>query len=190
MDTQDKLHRLHKLRLSSPVQIKGNEITASDDLKVYKKNALAYGKKLRGTYINKDTGAIVHLVRSSIQEVLQHDYKNIEQLQSVAAIPDIIENAIYMDAVPNEDIQKNPAIKEFHYYLCGLNIGGENFTVRTSIAVYDTEKLYYDHKLTRMNVTNLPHPTTRITNPEPSTADRQLTDCKDIRLFNILQIIQ
>ena len=54
-----KKERIEKLRKSEPIEITGKEIEPSDDLKQYKKNALEYGKSLRGEYINKDTGAII-----------------------------------------------------------------------------------------------------------------------------------
>ena len=75
-----KAERIRKLRDSKSVEITGNEIEASDDLKQYKKNALEYGKKLQGEYTNKDTGITIQLQRGrrngGINEVLQHDYKD------------------------------------------------------------------------------------------------------------------
>ena len=52
---------LDKIRGSKPIEISEKEITPSEDLKTYKKNAMGYGKKLRGIYVNKDTGNIVSL---------------------------------------------------------------------------------------------------------------------------------
>ena len=89
-----KEDRIQKLRESKPIEISGKEITPSDDLKQYKKNAKEYGKTLQGTYTNEDTGVKVQLQRGrrngGVNEVLQHDYKDIPHLQSVAAIPQII----------------------------------------------------------------------------------------------------
>lgn len=82
-----KAERLEKLRKAPSIHITGNEIEASDDLKQYKKNALEYGKKLRGTYTNKDTGQKIAVGRKSILEIVQHDIKNSDHLQSIAAIP-------------------------------------------------------------------------------------------------------
>lgn len=90
-----KEERIEKLRESKPVEITGEEITPSDDLKQYKRNALEYGKKLRGVYTNEDTGEQIELTggnrRGGLREILQHDYKDKEHLQSIAAIPQIIE---------------------------------------------------------------------------------------------------
>lgn len=71
----EKKQRIEKLRKSEPVEITGREIEPSDDLKQYKKNALEYGKRLRGEYTNKDTGETVMVGKNAIKEVLNHDYK-------------------------------------------------------------------------------------------------------------------
>ena len=149
-----KAERIRKLRDSKSVEITGNEIETSDDLKQYKKNALEYGKKLQGEYTNRDTGITIHLQRGrrngGINEVLQHDYKDIEHLQSIAAIPQIIENSIYIDSRENIDTDKNPDVKEYQYYVCGLKIGNVDYTVRSTVAVDKNGNRYYDHKLTHI----------------------------------------
>lgn len=76
------LTRIEKLHNSKSVEITGKEITPSDDLKQYKKNALEYGKSLRGEYTNGDTGICILLSAGTrnggIREILQHDYKDLE----------------------------------------------------------------------------------------------------------------
>lgn len=150
----EKVARIEKLKKSKPVKITGEEIEPSDDLKQYKKNALEYGKKLQGVYTNKDTGLSIQLQRGrkngGINEVLQHNYKDIEHLQSVAAIPQIIENSIYIDSEDNNDLSKNPNVKEYQHFLCGLKIGGEDYTVHSLIAIDQKGNRYYDHKLTKI----------------------------------------
>ena len=148
----EKKARIEKLKDSKPVEITGKEIEPSDDLKQYKKNALEYGKKLQGNYVNKDTGRPIQLQRGrrngGVNEVLQHDYKDVEHLQSVAAIPQIIENSVYIDSRENTDKEKNPNVTEYQYYVCGLKIGDADYTVRSTIAVDNKGNRYYDHKLT------------------------------------------
>lgn len=148
----EKKARIEKLKDSKPVEITGKEIEPSDDLKQYKKNALEYGKKLQGSYVNKDTGRPIQLQRGrrngGVNEVLQHDYKDVEHLQSVAAIPQIIENSIYIGSRENTDKEKNPNVTEYQYYVCGLKIGNADYTVRSTIAVDNKGNRYYDHKLT------------------------------------------
>jgi len=147
----EKAARIEKLRRSKAVKITGEEIEPNSDLKQYKKNALEYGKNLRGEYTNKDTGETIALTggnsRGGMREILQHDYKDIEHLQSIAAIPQIIEKAIFIDEAPNEDAERYPGVKSFRYYVCGLKIGNTYYTVKAVVAVQNNGDRYYDHKL-------------------------------------------
>lgn len=146
--TQEGASIIDKIRYSSPVEITGNEISPSEDLREYKKNALEYGKSLRGEYINKDSGKTIFLGKNAIKEVLHHDYKNVEQLQSIAAIPKIIENAIFVTSQENTDSKVNA--ESFDYYVCGLRIGDVDYTVRAVFVKPKDGDRYYDHKLTRI----------------------------------------
>lgn len=182
-----KPDRLEKLRQAKPIEISGNEIQPSDDLRQYKRNALEYGKSLRGAYTNKDTGEQVVISREGINEVIRHDYKDADHLQSVAAIPKIIEEGIYIDTVPNEDLAKNPHIKEYEYYLTGLKIGATDYTVRAVVGVGENGNRYYDHKLTKIEKGELLSYVGRVSTAEPGKANSPLSDLNDKRLLQILQ---
>jgi hypothetical protein len=184
-NAEEKKKRIEKLRNSSPIEITGEEIVPSEDLKEYKANALEYGKSVRDFYTNKDTGEKVYLGKSGIKEVLQHDYKDVEQLQSVAAIPQIIENAIYIDTETNRDTEKNPKIKEYQYFVSGLKIGGVDYTVRSVIAVQSNGERYYDHKLSRIEKRKLLDSLSAITNHGFNQAVE--FESKDSVLLSILQ---
>ncbi|MCD8317970.1 MAG: hypothetical protein LUC45_03570, partial [Paraprevotella sp.] len=194
----EKTVRIEKQRKSKAVKITGDEIEPSDDLKQYKKNALEYGTKLQGSYVNKDTGHEIQLQRGrrngGVNEVLQHDYKDVEHLQSVAAIPQLIENGIYITSRENTAPEKNPNVKEYQYYACGLKINGTDYTVRFTVAEDKNGNRYYDHKLTRIEkgklldllksqaVNDVGFGTTPGTKP---TTD--ISSGKDKVLFSILQ---
>ncbi|WP_166738587.1 LPD38 domain-containing protein [Histophilus somni] len=181
-----KPERLEKLRQAKPIEITGKEIEPSDDLRQYKRNALEYGKSLRGSYVNKDTGKAIELGAGGVKEILQHDYKDIEHLQSIAAVPQIIENAIYIDTLPNEDKAKNFAIDGYEYYLAGLKIGGVDYTVRAVVGVTKDGNRYYDHKLTKIEKGELLSLPSRITNPVGESSS-PLSSINDKRLLQILQ---
>ena len=194
-----KAERIRKLRESKPVEITGNEIEPSDDLKQYKKNALEYGKNLQGSYTNKDTGITIQLQRGrrngGINEVLQHDYKDVEHLQSIAAIPQIIENSIYIDSRENMDTDKNPDVKEYQYYVCGLKIGNVDYTVRSTVAVDKNGNRYYDHKLTHIEKGKLldlinsqaAYDNGFGTTPGTKPTTEMFSNYKDTKLLSILQ---
>ena len=183
----EKNRRIEKLKASTPIEITGNEIEPSEDLKQYKHNALEYGKSLRGEYTNADTGAKIAIGKSGIKEVLNHDYKNVEQLQSVAAIPQIIEQSTYIDSVENEDTSKNKEVSRYHYYVCGLKIGGVDYTVRAVIAEQPNGERYYDHKLTQIEKGTLLDSLSGITTPGFNQETSPVSAIKDKRLISILQ---
>ena len=186
----EKAARIKKLYNARLVEITGNEIAPVDDLKQYKKNALEYGKNLRGEYTNKDTNTPISLTggnsRGGIREILQHDYKDREHLQSIAAIPRIIEDSIFIDELPNEDAGKYPGIKSFSYYVCGLKIGGSSYTVKAVVANQNNGIRYYDHRLSSIEKSELLSiiPTIQKAGIESNPL---LSDFKDKRLFSILQ---
>lgn len=182
----EKATRIEKLKMSKPVEITGQEIKASEDIKEYKQNALEYGKSLRGEYTNADTGSSVQVNAQSIKEVLHHDYKEVEHLQSVAAIPALIEQGVYIDTVANELKDANSKVKEYQYYVCGLKIGGVDYTVKFVIAVDNNGNRYYDHKLTEIEKSKLLDELDRITSPS-SQEENALSAIKDKRLLSILQ---
>ena len=186
----EKLSRIEKLRKSKPIEITGNEIEPSEDLKQYKKNALEYGKNLRGEYVNRDTGEKIFLTggnkRGGIREILQHDYKNPEHLQSIAAIPDIIEDSIFITELPNDYIGRYQGVKTFRYYVCGLRINDVDYTVKAVVALQNNGNRYYDHSLTQIEKGELlsKNPTIQKAGID---SDSPLYEIKDKRLLSILQ---
>jgi hypothetical protein len=145
----EKAARLEKLRSSKPVEISGTEVPYSDDLREYRRNALEYGKGLRGEYINKDTGKNIAVSRRSIEEVLHHSITADGHVQSIAAIPQIIEKSIYISTLENKEATKNPNTKSYDYYVAGMRIGDVDYTVKAAVAIGTDGKRYYDHALTQ-----------------------------------------
>lgn len=184
---RSKSESLEKLRRAETIRISGREIPEGGNLREYKRNALEYGKSLRGSYVNKDTGREISLGRSGITEILRHDYKDAEHLQSIAAIPQIIENAVYIDTLPNEDLAKNGDVQGYEYYVSGLNIGGTDYTVRAAVAVSRNGNRYYDHKLTKIEKGNLLSLLDRVSTTGASESKSPLSGIDDKRLLQILQ---
>ncbi|MEG0560357.1 MAG: hypothetical protein RR513_07580, partial [Muribaculaceae bacterium] len=183
----EKVSRIEKLRNSAPIEISGREIEPSEDLKQYKKNALDYGKKFRSFYKNKDTGASVYIGKSGVKAVLNHDYKDVEQLQSIASIPQIIENSRYIESRENTDLGKHKDVSEYHYYVCGLKIDGVDYTVRAVIAEQPNGNCYYDHKLSKIEKGKLLDSLSRTT-PGINQKESSSTDVKDTKLVSLLQV--
>ncbi|MBQ8444960.1 MAG: hypothetical protein IJX22_01060, partial [Opitutales bacterium] len=183
----EKQARIEKLKNSVPVEISGNDIPMTGNLKSDLKAAQEYAKSHRGSFKNKDTGKMIPVFGGSINELSQHDISNKAHLQSFAAIQQIIEESIYIDSRANEDKEKHPDVELYEYYVCGLKVGGVDYTVKSVVAVGLNGERYYDHKLTKIEKGALLSTTPDVTKPgEESTTP--FADVKDKRLLQILQV--
>ena len=190
--------RLKELREAEPIELLGTEIFSEEDIqrahadiekhdtplwKELKKKALEYGKHLRGSYPSHDGDVIVN--RDSIKELLIHDFKNIEHLQSIAAIPSLISNSIHIATRPNHN--SHSPIKEFDYHVAGLRIGGTDYTVKSVISKTVTGKRYYDHKLTVIEKGELMDLVSALSSTALQDTNSPISTMNDKRLVSVLQ---
>ena len=182
----EKAARIEKLRDSVPVEISGREIEEGADIKSYRKNAKEYGSRLRGTYLNRDTGKRIAISMSGINEVLSHDASP-SQFKSIAAIPQMVENGIYIESRENEDIKKHPDVGSYDYFVCGLKIGGADYTAKIVVANQRNGERYYDHKLTQIEKGALLSTLSAI-HKAGEESNTPLSEVKDKRLLSILQV--
>ena len=181
----EKAARIEKLRDSVPVEISGREIEEGADIKSYRKNAKEYGSRLRGTYLNRDTGKRIAISMGGINEVLSHDASP-SQFKSIAAIPQMVENGIYIESRENEDIKKHPDVGSYDYFVCGLKIGGVDYTAKIVVANQRNGERYYDHKLTQIEKGALLSTLSAI-HKAGEESNTPLSEVKDKRLLSILQ---
>lgn len=177
----EKAARIEKLRNSEPVTVSGSEYQGKYELS--SKSAEDYiVNSLRGEYTNKDTGNIVNITRAS-RKVAHHDAENDIHLKSIAYIPQMIENAIFIDESPNE---KGTKFDSYRYYVVGLNIDGVNYTAKLVIGQKNGES-YYDHSLTEIEKNNLLNLTDGV-KADVSDKEAALSTVKDKRLLSLLQV--
>lgn len=139
--------RVEKLRAARPVEIGENDYKGLYELNA--KSAREYVlKKLRGRkYVNADTGDEIEIGQVGARKLLSHDRYNKDYLRSFVAIPQMIENAVYLGEEPNE--KGNGKYDKYRYYACGLKIGGRDYTARLTIGESEG-KWYYDQALTQI----------------------------------------
>jgi len=191
----EKKARIEKLRASEPVEITGEEYKGKYELK--RDSAKAWIKdNLRGEYTINDTNETVAIGRKGINKVTSHSMGNEAHLKSLIAVPDIIQNAIFITEEVAE--KKNAQYPKYRYYVVGLKIGGEDYTVKVTIGVDENGNKYYDHALTEiekgtlidnLNGTN-PVADNQNANGFISTGaepDPSVTGSKDTKLRTILQ---
>ena len=180
--SDSKAERIRKLRESEPVRLSGDEYKGKYELN--RASAQDYIlKHLRGEYPIADTGEKVTLSKVGAKKVTSHGMGSEAHLKSIVAIPDLLGRAIFIEERPNE--KANDKYDTYRYYVAGLNIGGEDYTVRITIGVKDG-KYYYDHYLTGIEKGNL----IEIANGFTPTEDAPVpsyTGIKDKRLLSILR---
>lgn len=177
-----KKERIAKLRESKPVEITGKEYEGKYELN--RDSAQKYIlDNLRGEYTINDTGERVKVSKKGAKKVTSHSQGDEAHMKSIAAIPELIENAVFIEE--RHPYKENAQYDSFRYYVAGLKIGGEDYTVRITIGVKKGE-FYYDHYLTEIEKGNLIEvaqsfrPTEDA--PSPSYAEN-----KDSILISILQ---
>ncbi len=156
----EKANRLEKLRNTESVEkngkiiLNGSDITnmvesliENEDRKGLQSIEKEIGKTVLGSYINPDTNLSINVSNRNVTEISNHHYLFKEHIQSVAYIPEIIEKAIFIDEIENEDKQKHPNIEKYLYFGTGLKIDGADYTCKSVIGMDSSKNCYYDQSL-------------------------------------------
>jgi len=175
-----KWAQIEKLKRADSVVITGTEITTDRNWVSARITIVDWAKKnLRGTYLNKDTSERIGLYKGGIEETARHG-NAISHLQSIAAIPQMIENSIFIEQLPNENSTK-PEIKHYRYFVTGIRIDGVDYTAKLAVAVDKDGNRFYDHDLTEIEKGRL------IGGLSAPVTQSALSEIKDKRLLSILQ---
>ena len=192
MDTEAVKEQIIKLLNNPPVVSSGEEYKNLYELT--NKSAENYIRStLRGYYLNADSGDFIRITRKGAEKVTRHDAENEAHLKSIALIPELIFNAIFIAEEKNEK-DKNE-YDSFRYFVVGLKMGDVDYTVKIVIGVKNG-CTYYDHALTPIDIKKLLKSIDEIKRPfaskEISNDGEQVSEvlsaCKDKRLVSILQI--
>ena len=177
-----KPKRIKKLLNSKPIEVKGDEFVGNYELN--KKSAFRYiDETLAGTYVNKDSGDSIRVSHKGAKKVTSHGYHDPIHLASVMYIPRMIEDAIFITEELN-DKGKNE-FESYRYYVCGLKIGGEDYTAKIVAGVRGGET-YYDHQLSSIEKGKLINSRDRVTT-QLAEDKSALSEVKDTRLLSILK---
>ena len=179
----EKAARIEKLRKSAPVEITGEEYIGKYELN--RDSAKKWIKdNLRGEYKNRDTGELIKIRKDGAQKVTSHSMGNEAHLKSLAAIPQMIENAIFIDELPNE--KGNGKYDSYRYYVCGLKIGGADYTAKITVGVKGASK-FYDHALTEIEKGTLIDNIDALSTTFDKNQNTLSSGIKDSKLLSLLQ---
>ena len=176
----EKQARVNKLRNSEPINIVFN-----DQYDLNRDSAKQWMKdNIRGEYTNKDSGETIQISRVGINEVTSHGTKDNAHLVSISAIPQLIENSIFIEEIPNE--KENDKYDSYRYYVCGAKINGDDYTIKVVIGVKGDSK-YYDHRLTQIEKGILIDNLNGLSNSVAENQNASYSMGKDSKLLSILQ---
>lgn len=178
----EKTARIEKLKKTKPIEITGEEYKGKYELNV-KSGHKWILDNLRGTYTIKDTGEKVNLSRVSANEITSHGEREDIHLKSFAVIPQMIENAIFIDETDN--YKSNNKYDKYKYYVVGLNVDGVPYTARIVVGEKNG-KTYYDHELTQIEKGTIIDSLNGTTTSVAKNANA-FSEYKDNRLFSLLQ---
>ena len=178
----EKVFRIERLRGSESIAIPENAYEGKYELNQV--SAEKYIKdNLRGEYRIEDTGEYVKLTNRSAKKLLSHSYNSNAHLQSIIAIPEMIQKAVFIDETSAE--KGNARYDSYRYYACGIKIGNEDYTARITIGVKNGA-FYYDHALTEIEKGNLIEIAQGFT-PSGGRTLPSYAKSKDTRIIPLLQ---
>jgi hypothetical protein len=143
----EKRGRLGKLIDAPTLEFTGNEWQGKYELNANSAQKYILYKLRDRKYRIKDTNEIVQISHKGAVEILHHDRHNEIHLKSIAFIPDMIENTIFIDEAP--DRKEKPTYDKYRYYVTGLNIDNEPYTAKIVIGEKGGS-FYYDHELSNI----------------------------------------
>ena len=180
----EKAARIEKLRKAEPIKITGKEHEGKYELN--RDSAKTWIKaNIKGEYINKDTNEKIVVSNVGVKEVTSHGERNEAHLKSLIAIPELISNSIFVEEIPNT--KEHDKYDSYRYYVCGLNIGGVDYTAKVVIGVKGDSK-YYDHRLTEIEKGTLINNLNGLSNTVAENQNTPNSVGKDKRLLSILQV--
>lgn len=176
----EKVLRIEKLRKSKPVIIEFDneyELNRADAKQWLKDN-------IRGEYINASTGEKIAISKVGINEVTSHGSLDIAHLKSLFGIPQMIKQSVFIDEFPNT--KEHDKYDSYRYYVCGIKIDGEDYTVKIVVGVKNGNK-YYDHRLTQIEKGTLIDNLNGLSNSVAENQNADISVGKDTKLLSILQ---
>lgn len=172
----EKANRLEKLKesepliLSSKIYIHGEDFSreinqlrekkSTESLRELNKIVTNIGKEILSnirfeqnltqfenpTFTIKDTNEKFKFNFAGIKESSHHNLFQKGHIEGIANISEIIENSYFIRTENNEDNRK-PELKAFHYYTSGIKIDGEDFTAKVVFTERKDGQFYYDQSL-------------------------------------------
>lgn len=123
-------------------------------------------------FVNRATGWRVQVSQRGIKESLSRSAR-ISKIQSMAALPGLIEQAILGHTEPNRNKQRDPFTSQVHTLYAPVEIGGQDYLARLVVKESANGHLFYDHDLSDVVEAKRPDNTSAVSTPATKAgADR------------------
>jgi hypothetical protein len=124
-------------------RIKGDEIPLGNTFEEARKNARDWAiENVRGAYENRDLG-LIDVPSNGIRHTI-NSARELEHLKAVAALPDLIRNAVKVDT--RADYRGRPDIRNVHTLYAPLDIGGKSYISKIVVNETKDGHKFYDHQ--------------------------------------------
>ena len=146
-EVRERSRRIDKLLKSDPIVIPQEGVI---DLSHRNRKEIRQWAKenLKRSYTNRDTGDTITISTRGIKEASHHGMNDNAHKMTFAYIPQMIENSIFLYEDPRQ--HQGAPYAMYRYYVAGMSINGEDYTVRLSVGVDENGRRYYDHGLTQI----------------------------------------
>ena len=146
-EVRERSRRIDKLLKSDPIVIPQEGVI---DLSHRDRKEIRQWAKenLKRSYTNRDTGDTITISTRGIKEASHHGMNDNAHKMTFAYIPQMIENSIFLYEDPRQ--HQGAPYAMYRYYVAGMSINGEDYTVRLSVGVDENGRRYYDHGLTQI----------------------------------------
>lgn len=179
-----KRERIERLRKSEPVVVTARMIPEDVDLTDRKAVKSALKENIRAIVVNADTGEKIAVFKDGINEVTSHGMSDMAHVKSLFAIPEMLRSSIFIDERENE--KDHTDFDKYRYYVCGLQIDGQDYTAKIVIGV-KSENRYYDHRLSQIEKGKLIDSLNGLSNSEAEN-EQSSSGYKGMTLERLLQI--
>jgi len=136
--------RIERIICASEIELDGEAYIGKYELNNVKSIKKFILDKLRGKIKNLITGDYITLSKQSSQKLASHFKDGKEYQKSLAHIPKIIENMLFLEEMKPD--KENASFDKYSYYITKVNIDGESHTILSTVGSVE-QKIYYDQNV-------------------------------------------
>ena len=174
----EKAFRIKKLSQSETLVFNWNTDSPAYNLNPNSAKTFLQNNYQGKTFENDDTGEKYVLGKRGRQKLLSHSRNDTAYLKSLYYLPEIIKNSIFI--TETDSYKENGKYDRYRYLVCGINLDGVDYTVKSVFGLDSNGQWVYDQGLSEIEKGTL----IGMLNKHVTQDSLQL---KDSTLFSILQ---